>query len=176
MKIITSTTGLETAGAYVAKKWDVFARGASGERFKDAKVDLGRVAVANGKKVRKEDPPAAAAEEEKTEEEPAAEGGEPAAPAPAPAVDAAPEATQVTPPANADEAAAIQELNADIEQKRKEDELNQKLAAQEAKQKYEECVNNCQLEKEEAESGLKTCCNGDWYRYLCFCYAGTCCA
>ena len=164
----------------------MFARGASGERFKDAKVDLGRAAVKNGKKIhkKKEDPPAAEpAAEEKAEEpaaeEPAAEekAEEPAAEEAAPApIDAPAEATSVTPPANAEEAAAITELNAEIEQKRKEDELNQKLAAQEAKQKYTECVNNCQLEKEEAESGLKTCCNGDWYRYLCFCYAGACCA
>ena len=158
----------------------MFARGASGERFKDAKVDLGRAAIKNGKKIhkKKEDPPAEPAAEEKAAE-PAAEekAEEPAAEEAAPApIDAPAEATSVTPPANAEEAAAITELNAEIEQKRKEDELNQKLAAQEAKQKYTECVNNCQLEKEEAESGLKTCCNGDWYRYLCFCYAGTCCA
>ena len=169
----------------------MFARGASGERFKDAKVDLGRAAIKNGKKIhkKKEDPPAEPAAEEAKAEEPAAEekaeepaaeeakAEEPAAEEAAPApVDAPAEATEVTPPANAEEAAAITELNAEIEQKRKEDELNQKLAAQEAKQKYTECVNNCQLEKEEAESGLKTCCNGDWYRYLCFCYAGACCA
>ncbi len=194
---------LETAGSYSAKKWDVFARGAaSGERFKDSKVELGKVAIKNGKKITSTEPSAsgdAAAPEEdsKTEDaapEDAGPAPEDAAPAPeaedaAPAPEAedagpAPEAASApdsTPPeapvaANAEEAAKIQELNSEIEAQRKQDELDQKLGAQEAKQKYEECVNNCQMEKEEAESGVKTCCNGDWYRYLCFCYAGTCCA
>lgn len=148
-------------------------------------MNLGKVAVKNGKKITKDadptaDPPANTAEppseEAPKEDPPKEEKDAPPAPDAGAPTEAAPEATSVTPPGNAEEAAAIQELNADIEQKRKEDELNTKLAAQEAKQKYDECINNCQLEKEEAESGLKTCCNGDWYRYLCFCYAGTCCA
>jgi len=60
------------------------------------------------------------------------------------------------------------------EQKEREQELAE--AKDEAAKRYLECEADCDKELLVDTSGTKTCCNGDWYRYLCFCYAGTCCA
>ena len=66
---------------------------------------------------------------------------------------------------------AITETNKEnAEAAKKQVEINAK-----AKQKYNECIDNCEIEKAEAESSDGSCCGGDWYRYLCFCYLGTCC-
>ena len=60
------------------------------------------------------------------------------------------------------------------EQKEREQELAD--AKDKAQKQYLECESECDKQLLVDTSGTKTCCNGDWYRYLCFCYAGTCCA
>ena len=60
------------------------------------------------------------------------------------------------------------------EQKQREQELAE--AKDTAQKQYLECEADCDKQLLVDTSGTKTCCNGDWYRYLCFCYAGACCA
>ena len=60
------------------------------------------------------------------------------------------------------------------EQKQREQELAE--AKDKAQKQYLECEADCDKQLLVDTSGTKTCCNGDWYRYLCFCYAGACCA
>jgi len=70
------------------------------------------------------------------------------------------------------------EMEAQVEAKKANEALEKQVESKEAKQDYEKCLSNCDIEKTEAESGIveEVECCGDWFRYLCFCYAGTCCA
>jgi len=95
------------------------------------------------------------------------------APAPAPADPANTDANMATLQSNPEALAdAVNEINKDAE----EEAANKAKAAEKAATQYNECISNCKSDKIEAEQGDGSCCGGVWYRYLCFCYAGTCCA
>lgn len=83
-------------------------------------------------------------------------------------------------------AAEIAEEQAEMQEAIQEQKQQAVQTAQEAASDFEECVQNCRRDKEEAmaeafdasttapDDPNKECCV-DWYNYLCFCFAGGCC-